>query len=181
MTSPSAPSPTGDSAYIRGGGGVDVDPHRAVLLIAALCVLALLGTAVAATVSAANQNARIDRLKRSGQPVNVTVTGCLAVGSGVGMGVEYWQCKGDYTLNGQQYNEVIGGSRALLDQGQVVEAVAVPGEPAAVSMAAAVARQRSTWTHYVTAIVLVAAAAVLIFGVAVWSRSRRRAASARRP
>ena len=163
-------SPPGDAAYIRGGGGVEVDARLVVRVVAALGILALVGTAVALTVSAASANSRIDRLRHRGVPVTAVVSGCLAIGSGIGMGIEYWQCRADYTLSGHRYNEVIGGSRTLLDRGQTVQAVAVPGEAASLSTTAFVAKKRSAWTRYMVPIVLGAVAATVTLGLLVWSR-----------
>src|SRR5207249_1448379 len=102
-------------------------------------MVALAVSAAALAISAGNENARASKLQQRGVPVAATVSGCSGISSGVGMAIEYWECRGTYTLGGQQYNEVIRGSRARLNPGQTVPAVAVPGEPTLLSTAAAAA------------------------------------------
>ena len=161
------------AGYIRGGGGADVDPRRILRPLGILAIVALAGLSIGLAFSAGNQNGKEASLRRHGVPVQVTVTGCLAVSSGIGMGIEYWQCRGNYALGGRQYNEVIGGSRALLSEGQQVAAVAVPGQPALLSTVAAVAKKRSSFTPYITPIVLGALTAVWAAAWVVWRRRKR--------
>src|ERR1700733_7620044 len=108
--SPVGPSPA-DNGYIRGGGGVRIQTRRVIGVVVAVCVVVLVVFVVDLTASAAHRNAQLSTLRHQGVPVEVTVTGCLAIGSGVGMGIEYWQCRGAYALGGESYNEVIHGGR----------------------------------------------------------------------
>jgi hypothetical protein len=170
---PAATTPESGS-YIRGGGGVEIDPRRIVRPLAAICILALAGLSIGLAVDAGNQNGRAATLRKHGVPVTVSVTGCLAVSSGIGMGVEYWQCRGDFSLGGHRYNEVIGGSRALLEPGRQVAALAVPGQPASLSTVASVAEKHSSFTPYVTPVVLGAVAVVWAGGWALRSGPRKR-------
>ena len=174
-----APAPPDSGSYIRGGGGVDVDPRRILRPLAVLCLVALAGLSIGLALSAGNENGKEAALRKHGVPVQVTVTGCLAVSSGIGMGIEYWQCRGNYTLGGHQFNELIGGSRALLIAGRQEAAVAVPGQPALLSTFAAVAKGRSNFTPYVTPIVL--GVVTLLWGggwALLLRRKRTRAAAA---
>lgn len=172
---PPASGPAG-SGYIRGGGGVGVDGGRLLRILALLVVAGLIALSAGLAVSASTNNSRADALRTRGVAVPVTVTGCLGISSGVGMGIEYWQCRGTYTLGGHSYQEVIGGSRSFLETGRVVPAVAVPGRPDLLSLKVP-ARRGSGLGAYTASMVVGALAAVLAAGLA-WDlrRTRRRAA-----
>jgi hypothetical protein len=144
-------------------------------------IVALAVSAVALAVSAAHENARATRLQQHGVPVVATVSGCSGISSGIAMAIEYWECRATYALGGHQYNEIIRGSRAHLSPGQTVEAVAVPGEPALLSTAAAAARKHSPWSSYVTAIILGAAAVALAVLLIGWSRRQSRQKTGAQP
>ncbi len=107
---PAGPTP-GDPGYIRGWWRGRRQHGSALRLLAALCVLVLIALTGATTVSAANQNSRAAKLRSEGTPVDVTVTGCVGISSGIAQAVQYYQCRGAYTVEGQRYNEVIGGVR----------------------------------------------------------------------
>jgi hypothetical protein len=149
---------------------MEAGPVIRVIVIAVL--LAVLAITIALTISAARENSRVDAVRHRGVPVEVTVTGCQGISSGIGMGIEYWECRGAYSLAGRSYNEVIGGSRALLATGQIVPAVAVPGQPRLLSAAAA--GTHSDWKPYIAPIIL--GALVVSSGVALlwWSKRRHR-------
>jgi hypothetical protein len=175
--SPAGPTP-GAGGYIRGGGGVEIRTRRVVDVVAAGCVALLVALVAALSISASHQNAQLTTLRHHGVPVEVTVSGCLGISSGIGMGIEYWQCRGSYALAGQNYNEVLRGSRTLLEAGQQVAAVAVPGQPALVTTAAAVGKSRSAWTPYVAPALLGLAAIAVILGWVLLSRRSRRSRTA---
>jgi hypothetical protein len=151
---------------------VTIHTRRVLGVVAALCVVVLLAFAVELTISAARGSERTTRLRHQGVPVEVTVTRCLGIGSGVGMGIEYWQCRGSYSLGGQTYNEVIHGSRSVLDTGQQIPAIAVPGQPTLLSTVASVAKPHARWTLYVVPALLAVAAICLILGWVLLSRRR---------
>ena len=88
------------------------------------------------------------------------------------MGVEYWQCQGSYSLAGRSFTEVINGSRSLLDAGQQVQAIAVPGQPALLSTVAAVRKSQSSSGQYLAAAALGAAAVVIAAGWILFNRRR---------
>jgi hypothetical protein len=146
---------------------MEAGPVIRVIVIAVL--LALVAITIALTISAAHENARVDTVRHRGVPVQVTVTGCQGISSGVGMGIEYWECRGTYSLAGRSYNEVIGGSRARLATGQVVPAVAVPGQPRLLSAAGS----HSDWKPYLAPIVL-GTLILSSLGVLLWWTKRRR-------
>jgi hypothetical protein len=160
-------STPGDSGYIRGGGGVDVNVGRVGRFLAVLCVLVLIALTVVTAVSASNQNSRAAKLRNRGVPVEVTVTGCVGISSGIAQAIQYYQCRGEYTVNGQRYNEVIGGVRSALPNGQTLHGVTAAGDPALVSTVGAAKRG-----SYAVPIVLGALALVLIIVVLLWSRRK---------
>lgn len=148
----------------------EAGPVIRIIVIAVL--LALLGIALALTISAARQNSRVEAVRHRGVPVQVTVTGCQGVSSGVGQGIEYWECRGTYSLGGRSYNEVIGGSRVLLENGRTVPAVAVPGQPGLLSTAAPGAP--SFWRSYTAPIVLGVFVVAGVVTLLWWSGRRHR-------
>ena len=111
---------------------------------------------------------RAAKLRNNGIPVEVTITGCTGISSGIAQAVQYYQCRGTYTLDGKQYNEVIGGIRASLPQGQTVPAITVRTDPALVTTATTVKDG-----SYVPTIVLGALGLLLLLGLVLRSRRRR--------
>jgi hypothetical protein len=172
MPATPAGSTPGEAGYIRGGGGVEVNTVRLVRFLVVLCVLVLMALTVVTAVSAANQNSRAAKLQSAGAPVDVTVTGCVGVSSGIAQAIQYYQCRGTYSVGGQRYNEVIGGVRSALPAGQRVRAITAKGDPALVSTVGAAKK-----SSYAIPIVLGAVGVVLIVGLL--ARSRRPGRSAR--
>jgi hypothetical protein len=181
-TPATAARPNADgAAQVRGVSTVGADPRFVLRVIASVGVLVLLGVAVATTVSAANHNSNLDTLRHHGVPVRATVTGCEGIGSGIGMGISYYDCRATYTLAGQTYNEILGGSRSQLQPGEVVSAVAVPGRPALLSTASSVEKKSSPWGPYVTPIIVWVVVVLGTPGLLLWWRRGRADASGRRP
>ena len=162
------PDPSG---FIRAGGGVALNGRRIAVVLSALGLAVLIVITAVVASSAVSANSQIDRLRSQGVPVQMTVTGCLGISSGIGMGIEYWQCRGTYSLDGRTYEEVIGGQRQLLDAGQRISVVAVPGHPSLVSIPQALRRRHSYTLAGVLAGVTVA---WLLAGAALVVRDRRR-------
>ena len=147
-----------EESYIRGAPAATIDPKRVGRVLAYLVVLALAGSAITLAVMASSTDSTASRLRHHGVPVQATVTGCVGISSGIGMGVEYYDCSGRYTLNGQSFVEVIHGSRANLTTGSVVLALAVPGDPATLALPGSVhSSSTGTWS---AAIVLAVAAGI---------------------
>lgn len=159
------------SGFIRAGGGVVLNGRRIAVVLGALGLAVLIAVTAFVASSAVSANSQIDRLRSQGVPVQMTVTGCLGISSGIGMGIEYWQCRGTYSLGGRTYEEIIGGQRQLLDAGQRIAVVAVPGHPALVSIPQALRRRHSYTLAEVLAAVTVA---WMLAGVALVARDRRR-------
>jgi Protein of unknown function (DUF3592) len=181
MPGPSSTIGSDDAGQVRGVSTKAADPGLVLLIVAGLAVLVLLGLAAATTVSAANQNSNLDMLRRHGVPVQATVTACEGIGSGIGMGISYYDCRATYTLDGRSYNEIIGGSRSQLPVGQVVSAVAVPGHPSLLSTTSAVQKQPSHVSRYVTSIILWVVTVLGGLGVFLWWRRLRRRHANRPP
>jgi len=176
--SPEGPAP-GDGSYIRGGGGIEIETGRLVRFVVAACALVLIILVVALTISAVDQNDRQTRLQQKGVPVEVTVTGCVAISAGIGQAIVAYTCSGDFGLDGHRYNEVIGGTTIVHPVGEKLEGITVRGDPGLLSTAEAVDRKRSSWSAYVTPIVLGVAATILILGLVLWpSRQLRRRSGA---
>jgi PhnB protein len=178
MSPPPAGSTSEPTPYIRARAGGDVDARKVGRALLALCVLALAGVVAATTVGAAHQNSSQTKLQRHGVPIDVTVVACISYGSGIGQGVTYWVCHGDYTLDGHVYrDEPIGGNRGFQPAGRVLHAFTVPGDPSLVSTAV-VSKKFSPWTPYITPIILAVVTVALALGLLLWPRRRRRAAVA---
>jgi hypothetical protein len=167
------PPASGEPGYIRGGGGVEVDNRRLFRWAGIICVLALAGVVVALAISAAADDSRQTRLKKHGVPVGVTVTGCVGIGSGIGQATYSYTCRGSYRLDGNDYNAVISGVNQALPAGEMIQGVTIRGEPGVLSTAEAAAKQHSSWTPFVTPIVVGAITVILAAGLALWSTRHR--------
>ena len=123
-----------EESYIRGASATSVDPRRVAWVLGVLVVLSLVVGAIVFAVGASSNDSTTARLRHHGVPVEATVTSCTGISSGVGMGVEYYDCSGRYSLDGATFVEPIRGSRAQLPPGQQVAALAVPGDPASLAL-----------------------------------------------
>jgi hypothetical protein len=140
-----AQTPPGES-YIRGASVGTVDQRRVGWAVAIICLVSLAGSAVWLTAYTASNRSAADRLRSHGVPVTVTVTGCTGITSGVGMGVEYFDCRGDYTDGGSARRDVlIHGVRAARQPGTTLQAVAVPGDASSLTLASTVGRGSPSW------------------------------------
>jgi hypothetical protein len=170
---PTGPGP-GDSGYIRGAGGVAIDGRKVVLVVVALTTLILAGVTAGLGVSTADQRSRQARLQREGVPVSVTVTSCTAVGSGIAQLITYYDCRGNYQLGGQTYNEGIRGSTTNRPTGQVIQAVADRDDPSDLS----IRRIETNRASYLSSLV-VGALTVLVGAAGFWWWRRGRGGGAR--
>jgi hypothetical protein len=164
--------------YIRGGGGVAVDGRRLGRLVAGLCLAGLTALSVVLLLDALDQNSRTSRLRAHGSPVDVTVTGCVALASGTGITASGFTCRGTFTLGGQRHNEVIRGSTRLRQPGDTVAAVTLLGDPASLSTAASV-RASSPWGSLLTPAILLLVVIVALGAGLRPSRVRRERARRR--
>jgi hypothetical protein len=149
--------------YIRGGGGVEVSRHRVAAMTVAGAVSLLLILAVILTVGAAEQRSRIDLVRRSGVPVDITVSSCLGMASGTGITASGFRCRGTFTRGGRTYDQVIGGLIDNRAHGDVLQGVSVPSDPTIVYTAVAAAQLESSWTVFLTpALLFVLAAGIVL-------------------
>jgi hypothetical protein len=173
MTVASDQTTSEGGSYVRGSGGIDVDARRLARIVLLLCLVGLAAVAAATSIEAAGQRSRQSALRTHGVPVRVSVTNCIGVGSGVGQGVTYFTCRGDYTLGGHTYDEVVGGTRSPYRIGTSIAGVAVPGHPAELATAASVAKDRSSWTPFVTPVILWALTVAAAVGWVALARRNR--------
>lgn len=163
-------------SYIRGAAPNRIEPRRLGWGLALATVAALGLSAVLLAIMTASGHSSSAALRQRGVPVRATVTRCTGITSGIGMGAEYYQCRGSYTLTGRTFDEVIRGSRADLGVGAAVAALAVPGDPVSLSLPV-VATSAST-ADYAASIVLgglaVAGGVALLVGRRSWRPGVRR-------
>lgn len=161
---------SGGEDYVRGVRATPVSTGRVLRVVALICLLGLVVAEIAVLVAVTTDKSLGDKLRRHGVPVHATVTGCVAISSGIGMGTEYYECRGAYSLGGQTYTAVIRGSRSLLRTGDTVAAVAVPGDPSLLATPASAARHQSAWRTYLVPIILGALIVVLVLASLAWVR-----------
>jgi hypothetical protein len=135
---------------------------------------------VVSFVSAANDNARIDRLKTHGVAVVVTVTNCVGNIGGSGSNAAGYTCHGSYRVDGIRYQEIIGSKTTLSTAGTHLRAVADPLHPGTIELASAIAKSSSSSTVYVIPGVLALVLATLTVAL-LWRQRSRRSPSAHDP
>lgn len=153
-TSPAAPTSTGHGRVsTMRGAGVDVDVRLVGKVLGAAVLLALAVLTAVLLVAGIHHNDQATRLRRSGVPITMTVSGCQGLLGGSGSNAAGYQCNGTFTLHGHEYHELLPGN-TLYPPGTPVRAVAVPGDPALVATAAAVAHERPSDRVYILPAVL---------------------------
>lgn len=163
------PEPT--VGYIRGGTAIPTEPRHVLRILLMACLAALAILTVALTVQAARDNSRHDRLQSDGVAVQVRVTRCLGVASGTGITVASFTCYGNFVLDGQAYNDVIGGSTRLHSPGDVVAGVVDPRSPSTLATARSVAGPKPAARSFRSA--AISAAALLLVTAIAWWCARR--------
>jgi hypothetical protein len=142
-------------------------------LVAGTLVFAALAVSIVVSfVSAANDNARIDRLKSHGVDVVVTVTNCVGNVGGSGSNAAGYTCQGAYRVDGVAYHEVIGAKTTLSPAGSKVRGVADPARPSTVELASAVATSTASSSAYVVpSLLLLLFVALSVVSLRRWRRS----------
>jgi hypothetical protein len=135
------------------GATVSFNPRRLVQGVLGLVMVTLAATAIVLTVAGLHSNDQINRLHTQGQPVTVTVTGCLGLLGGSGSNAAGYSCRGSYQLNGHVYQEQLPGS-TFYRPGTAVPSIAVPSDPALVSPVAIVNAQKASNDVFIAPIVL---------------------------
>lgn len=148
------------------GASVQSDPRRLARMALGLVMATLAVLAVVFLVAGIHSNDQIDRLHNHGQPVTVTVTGCLGLLGGSGSNAAGDSCSGTYTLSGHTFTEPLPGS-TFYKPGTRIPALAVPGDPALVSPTTVADAQHSTAGVFVLPAVLGGVFLVLA-GIVAW-------------
>ena len=113
-------------------------------------VLVLLAVVIVVSLlSAANDNARINRLRTSGVAVSVTVSNCIGNLGGSGSNAANYTCQGHYRVGATNYDETIDGLTSFVATGRHVAAVADPSNPSSITLASAVASSRASTARFV--------------------------------
>ena len=112
------------------GASVSFNPRRLVQGVLGLVMVTLAITAIVLAVAGLHSNDQINRLHTQGQPVTVTVGGCLGLLGGSGSNDAGYSCRGTYQLDGHVYHEPLPGT-TFYRPGTSVPSIAVPGDPAA--------------------------------------------------
>jgi hypothetical protein len=133
---------------LRGATGATIG-RRFWLVAASVSLLVFAAFVVVSFLSAANDNARIDRLQSHGIAVSVTVTNCIGNIGGSGSNVSGYTCRGDYSLGGTTYNEIIGSMSTLAVSGAKIRGVVDPSHHGTVELLAAVRRSSASSVRYV--------------------------------
>jgi hypothetical protein len=165
----SAHSEPGDVSSLR---GPEVQPigSQFWLIAGALLISVLALVVIVSFISAANDNARIDRLKLHGISVNVIVTNCVGNIGGSGSNAAGYTCQGEYRVHGVVYHEVIGSKTTLSTTGSKVRGVADPARPSTVELASAVTSSSASPSVYVVPSLL--ALLLVILATFLWRRWR---------
>jgi hypothetical protein len=162
-----------EGSYIRGASAVGIDSRRIGWILAVGAVVVLAVSTVLLLISALSSASAASRLRRDGVPVQATVTECTGVSSGIGMGIEFYTCRGSYALSGATFDEPILGSRALLRTGTTVAARVVPRDPATLTLTSAVPSSSGGAAGYTAPIAVGAVTLASGGGLVVWRRHRR--------
>jgi hypothetical protein len=143
--SPPSTTPSADVSVTSLRGADAVRIGRRFWLVAGALVLLIVATVlVVSFVSAANDNARVTRMKNHGIPVVVTVSDCIGNLGGSGSNASSYTCTGVYVARATTYHEVIGAMTAFDAPGAHVRAVADPSRPSTVELASAVASSKAS-------------------------------------
>lgn len=156
------------STYIRGARTDPVEARRVLLVVAWLLAASLVVLSVYLILATAHRNSSNANLRDHGVGVQVTVTGCDGISDGIGMGIEYWECRGSFRVDGRTYTEVIQKSRVQRPPGQVLDAVVVPTDPASLAL------ETSHDSSYALGIVVGAATILYIAALVRWGRRPKR-------
>jgi hypothetical protein len=156
------------------GATVSFNPRRLVQGVLGLVMVTLAVTAIVLTVAGLHSNDQINRLRTQGQPVTVTVTGCLGLLGGSGSNAAGYSCRGSYQINGHVYHEPLPGS-TFYRPGTTLPSIAVPGDPALVSPVGIVNAQQASNGIFIVPIVLGVILLALIAVLLRRNRPKRRA------
>lgn len=148
---------------LRGSAPVGVQ-RKFWVYVGALALVILGVVTVVSFVSAATDNARIERMKAHGIAVAVTVTDCVGNLGGSGSNGAGDTCHGRYRVGATTYHEVIGSMSRFSPPGTIIAGVADPSQPSTVEIASAVTTSTPSNNAYLAPGLL-----ALLFVVLTWA------------
>jgi hypothetical protein len=157
------------------GATVSFNSRRLVQGVLGLVMATLAITAIVLTVAGVHSNDQINRLHTQGQPVTVTVSGCLGLLGGSGSNAAGYSCRGSYQLNRHVYLEQLPGL-TFYKPGTALPSIAVPGDPRLVSPVGIVNAQQASNGVFIVPIVLGVILLTMIAVLLAKSRPKRRVA-----
>ncbi len=168
-------SPLNDEIVSTLRGAAPIRPGRTVWLSVAIIALVIFAVVlVVSFLSAANDNARIERMKSHGIPVTLSITNCVGNLGGSGSNVANYTCQGSYTIKGVTYQEIIGGKSTYSPGGAHVRGVADPLKYTTVELASALNASKSSSTRYVAPGILTAVFVALVLSLFSIARRMKR-------
>ncbi len=123
-------------------------------------------------VSAAHDNARIDRLKTHGIAVHATIDSCVGNLGGSGSNASSFTCRARYLVAGTSYDEVVALMSTFAAPGTRVAVVADPARHSTIELATAVASSQSSDGAYLIPGLLGALFAALVGVFVRWCAPR---------
>jgi hypothetical protein len=114
-------------------------------------------------LSAANDDARISRLKSHGIAVAITNVGCVGNLGGSGSNGSGYTCTGTYEVNGTKYREVIRSMTAYSSPTTAVRGVVDPSQHSSVELATSVKTSSSSLSVFIAPTLLALAFLVLTY------------------
>lgn len=150
LEGPNAGIPSLDDRATSLRGPAPVSVSRRFWLFAGAFGLAVVAAVlVVSLLSVTNDNARIDRMKTHGIPVTITVTSCIGNIGGSGSNSAGYTCRGDYTVGGATYREIIGSMATFSALGTTVRGVVDPSHHGTVVLSSAVRNSSASPSRYV--------------------------------
>lgn len=143
------------------GASVAVDARRVGRVVVGVCLVALAALVLVLFLAGIQKNAQINRLRKHGVAIDVTVSGCLGLMGGSGSNLVGYECKGTFTVDGHRYSEAIPGNE-LHPPGTTLRCVTVPGDPALLSTVRAVASEHASWRVFILPTVLLVILSLLV-------------------
>lgn len=135
----------------------------------ALCLAGLAALSAILFVAGAHKNAEITALRHHGVPVEVTVTGCLAMLSGSGSNAAGDTCHGTFELDGQRYSATIPGD-ALLPPGSTLRLFTAKSDPGILATAHQVRSEQASWRVFILPVALLMVLLALVTAVTIRRR-----------
>jgi len=154
------------------GAGVSVDARRVGAVVVALLLAGLAVLVVVLFVAGARKNAQITELRDHGEPVEMTVTGCIGLLGGSGSNPAGYSCHGTFAVGGRTYDDPIPGN-ALYGPGQKLAGVTVARDPALFTTPGLLQTEHPSWRVYLTPVILTLVLVLAIGGLEALRRRRR--------